>query len=95
MVLTAVFCTVTFTTAFSPLTRVIMILALPVFFAVIFPRDVTVATFLLDVVQDCTLSPAARPLTCTLVVDCFFFNLMLLAFSLIVGVSLLPTVRVS
>ena len=40
-------------------------------------------------------SPFARPVTFTFVVDCFTFSLMLEAVTLMVEVSLLPTVRVS
>ena len=69
--------------------------AFPAFSPFIVPLLVTVTIFLLLVVQDFTESPFARPLTFTFVVDCFTFSFILVAFTLMVGVSLLPTVRVS
>lgn len=95
VVFTAFFCTVTLTTCFLPLASVIVTFAFPAFSPFIVPLLVTVTIFLLLVVQDFTESPFARPLTFTFVVDCFTFSFILVAFTLMVGVSLLPTVRVS
>ena len=95
VVFTAFFCTVTLTTCFLPLASVMVTFAFPAFSPFIVPLLVTVTIFLLLVVQDFTESPFARPLTFTFVVDCFTFSFILVAFTLMVGVSLLPTVRVS
>ena len=72
-----------------------MTFAFPAFKPFMVPFLVTVTIFLLLVVQLLMESPFARPVTFTFVVDCFTFSLMLEAVTLMVEVSLLPTVRVS
>ena len=72
-----------------------MTFAFPAFKPFMVPLLVTFTIFLLLVVQLLMESPFARPVTFTFVVDCFTFSLMLEAVTLMVGVSLLPTVRVS
>ena len=86
---TAFFCTFTFSDAFLPLFSLTVTVAVPVFLpAVILPLLLTFTIFLLLLLHEAMLSPRARPLAFTFVVDWPFFSRMLLALSLTVGFSL-------
>ena len=95
VVLTVVFCTVMEMTCFLPLASVMVTLAFPAFKPFIVPLLFTETIFLLLEVQLLTESPFASPETFIFEVDCFTFSLMLVAVTLIVGVSFLLAVLFS
>ena len=65
LILTAPFCTFTVNLAVKPLRNLILMTASPTLFPVILPLSVTETIFLLLLVQETTLSPAASPDTLT------------------------------
>lgn len=93
--LTVVFCTVIEMTCFLTLASVMVTLAFPAFKPFIVPLLFTETIFLLLEVQLLTESPFANPETFIFEVDCFTFSLMLVAVTLIVGVSFLLAVLFS
>ena len=86
LIVTLPFCTVMVQDAVAPLFMVTVITVLPVFFAVILPVFVTLATPGLEDVQDATESVSILEATLSAVVDFFFWSFALLAFNVTAGV---------